>query len=314
MANLLMQYSGGTFYLPIITAKSPFFIFSQMVNQSQQQNTSSSLALFSASECIAWRTVFGMEAAATMTLNALAIIVYLKERSLRKSSIYLVINLAVADMFVGASVFIECWILGGDCDWTINLFSDRFKSLFFALLNVFPMASLVNLAAISLERTHATFRPFNHRFIKKKVFGAAVVIVWITAGLISTSVALIGVLQLLTFSELWYISDMAFMSISLFCLLIVVVSYSSMAKTIVCGTQPNRHGVTSRERKLTKTLFIATVASLLLTLPDTILHILDRAESSISTMISPRTRFRIHFSFNFLFFCKLSCQSSSLYI
>ena len=55
---------------------------------------------FSSSECIAWLTMFGIETAAIVALNVLTIIVYLKERRLRKRSMYLVINQAVADIFV----------------------------------------------------------------------------------------------------------------------------------------------------------------------------------------------------------------------
>ena len=68
-----------------------------MAYHSQQQNTTSSFVMLSVSECIAWLTVFGMEAVVIVTLNVLTIIVYLKERSLRKRSMYLVINQAVAD-------------------------------------------------------------------------------------------------------------------------------------------------------------------------------------------------------------------------
>ena len=42
------------------------------------------------------------------------------------------------------------------------------------LIAYFPTVSVTNLAAISLERMHATSRPFKHRLVKKKVFGAAV--------------------------------------------------------------------------------------------------------------------------------------------
>ena len=46
-----------------------------------------------------------------------------------------------------------------------------------------PLASMTNLAAIYLERTHATFRPFKHRLVKNKIFGVAVAAVWITTAL-----------------------------------------------------------------------------------------------------------------------------------
>ena len=142
-----------------------------MANHSQQQiETSSNSTSTCSSECIAWLTAFGIEAAAIVMLNALTIIVYLKERSLRKRSMYLVINQAFADMFTGVSFFILSpirlyqWGL-----WTINPpLSDELIFLMFALGYVSPAASLINRGAISLERTHATFRPFKHRLLKKK--------------------------------------------------------------------------------------------------------------------------------------------------
>ena len=84
------------------------FSCSQMANHSRQPNTT--LALFSPFECMSRLTVFGIEAVAMVTLNALEIIIYLKERSLRKRDRYLVINQAVADMFVGGYVIFECWL------------------------------------------------------------------------------------------------------------------------------------------------------------------------------------------------------------
>ena len=73
-----------------------------MSNHSQKLNLTSSSALFTPgkSEYIAWLTVLGIEALAMVTLNALVIITYLRERSLRKRSMYLVINQAVADMLL----------------------------------------------------------------------------------------------------------------------------------------------------------------------------------------------------------------------
>ena len=98
-----------------------FFFFFQMVKHSRQEGKNLSFALFSSSECIAWLTLFGMESVAIVMLNALIIIVYLKVRSLRKRSMYLVINQVVADMFVGGCVITRFCFLGKRCKfWTIN--------------------------------------------------------------------------------------------------------------------------------------------------------------------------------------------------
>ena len=276
-----------------------------MSNHSQQQNTTLSSALFTPSECIAWLTVFGIEAVAMVTLNALVMITYLRERSLRKRSMYLVINQAVADMFFGGLVIIPCWVLGSRCDfWAINSVSS--SNAFFALIiafDFFSLASLLNLTAISLDRTHATFRPFKHRLIKKKIFGLVVVAVWIAAGLFTTS----SVFSVLNFLDEFSTSNfkrilLPYFSSFLFCPLIILVSYSSIAIKIVCGNQPHHHGATDRERKLTKTLFIVTVVSLLLTLPYVIFWILYLVSFHPVITLSFQAWFRLRLSFFFLFF------------
>ena len=110
-----------------------------MANHSQQQNETLSFSLFSAPECVALVTVYGIEAVAIVMLNALTIIVCLKERSLCKRSMYLVINQAVADMFVGASLIYVYLLRGHMCElWTINLFRQSVRPLLDVLWTVSP--------------------------------------------------------------------------------------------------------------------------------------------------------------------------------
>ena len=236
-----------------------------MGNRSQQQNTTSPLKLIPSSECIAWLTVYGIEAVAIVTLNALTVIVYLKERSLRKRSMYLIISLTIADIFIGVLLILHDWLLGSYCNfWTSDLTVPS-QIVIIALFRLFPLASVTNLAAISLERTHATFRPFVHRVVKKKIFGAAVVAAWIIAGLTSfISVFQVYLNSVLEHSHLFFIS---YLSIYSLCLFVILIAYTSIAVRIMFGNQTDHHGARNRERKLTKTLFIATVTSILLTLP-----------------------------------------------
>ena len=112
------------------------------------------------------------------------------------------------------------------------------------------------MAIIALERAYATFRPFKHRVLKKRVYGLLIVFFWVSTAL-GTSVYLKypeGVLYFMT-------------AFGLFFLLIICVSYSSIVIKVRCGAQPQHHGAASRERKLTVTLLIVTVASLLVYLP-----------------------------------------------
>ena len=51
--------------------------------------------------CITWLAVFLTMSVAIVTVNLLSIILFIKNRSLRTRAMYLVINLTIADMFVG---------------------------------------------------------------------------------------------------------------------------------------------------------------------------------------------------------------------
>ena len=121
-----------------------------MANCSQKQNTTLSPKLISLSDCFAWLTVYGIEAVAIITLNVLTAVIYLKKRSLRKSGMYLVITLAVADIFTGGLLIFDDWFLGCDCNfWTSDL-NRSSNFVITALFRFFPLASVTNLAAIAL--------------------------------------------------------------------------------------------------------------------------------------------------------------------
>ncbi|XP_074634157.1 5-hydroxytryptamine receptor 1B-like [Acropora palmata] len=278
-----------------------------MGNCSQEENMTLSLKFISLPECVAWLTVYGIEAVAIVMLNALTTIIYLKERSLRKPSMYLVINLAITDILIGGLLILHAWFLGSDCNfWTSDL-NELCNLVIVALFRFFPLASATNLAAISLERTHAIFRPFAHRLVKKKIFGAAVVAVWTIAGLTSTiSVFNVYLDSVLESSHFFY---MSYLSIYSLCLFVILVSYTSIAVRIMCGNQPHHHGASNRERKLTKTLFIATVASILPTLPYVIRWFLPTLSHPLPTN---STWFQLSELSNFLF-CANSLINPVLY-
>ena len=219
--------------------------------------------MLSLSECIPWMTVGLAESVAIVTLNLCTIIVFITNRNLRKRSMYLVINLAVIDMFVGGcNVFDLFYWAAKSC----NLFewhSIEYGTYVFtqALVVLFSIGSLTNITSIALERVHATFFPFKHRVLKKWVYGLIIAVVWVTCGLLSTYSTL-----LFLFVEIQYNIYTRFTFISI-CLVIICVSYASIVIKVRCGAQPRHHGATLRERKLTMTLLIVTVVSLLLYLP-----------------------------------------------
>ncbi|XP_068682862.1 adenosine receptor A3-like [Montipora foliosa] len=219
---------------------------------------------FSPSECIAWLIVLCTVGIAILTVNSLAVIVYLKEPRLRKPSMYLVISLAVADICVGViTLSIDVFNIGRKFSLWEYYLSPAGDSILLAVLLLFPAASVTNLAVISLERMHATFRPFKHRLLTKWIFGASVGFVWLTAVLNS---AFMYLYVLFTLGREFY----QYLSLFACCFSIIVISYMSIVAKMYCGTHPHHNGAVSRERKLTKTLFIVTAVSLALVLPYTV--------------------------------------------
>ena len=231
-------------------------------------------------ECVTWLAVGLTECVAIVTLNIITIVVFIKNRNLRKRSTYLVINLAVADMLVGGFATHDLFYgVGSHCNvWKYRLIAPWADYFLFPLLRFFPLSSLTNIAAISVERLHVTLRPFRHRLITKWVYALIIAVVWVTAVLLS--IALTVLLQLKGLSYFHYCWN----SFNAICLLVICISYASIIIKVRCGAQPQHHGAASRERKLTMTLLIVTVVSLLLYLPDNIFYFLAYTTDVIKSM------------------------------
>ena len=251
-----------------------------------------SFEMLSLSECIPWMTVGLAESVAIVTLNLCTIIVLMRNRNLRKRSTYLMINLAVIDMFVGGCVVFDLfYLVGVFCNLWEWHFTEYWASFFIQILFLFPIGSLTNITSIALERVHATFFPFRHHVLKKWVYGLIIAVVWVTSGL--TSVVFFALLDLFEEIQYAFYSDLTFMSI---CLFIICISYTSIVIKVRCGAQPQHHGAASRERKLTMTLLIVTVVSLLLYLPYVLFFFVF-----FSNKLDISRSERIHFNYALLF-------------
>ena len=252
--------------------------------------------MFSLSECIPWITVGLAESVAIVTVNLIAIIVFIKNRKLRKRGTYLMINLAVVDMLAGGSAGINLFYFAGNyyCNlWKWYSYEDWEYYIVFTVESLFPVASLINITAIALERFHATFSPHRYRVLKKWKYAIIIVVVWITAGLLH-----LAKIVLIKFSESSYSTRLQ-NSYILFFLLIICISYTRIVIQVRGGAQSRHHGAVSKERKLTTTLLIATVMSLLFYLPDIIFHVVDLANSNLKLV---STYARLHGVLNFLYY------------
>ena len=226
----------------------------------------------SSTECSTWFAVYLTITVAIVAVNLHSMTLFVKNSNLHTRAMYLVINLTVADMFVGgiATVFIVFHFLLNGCEMRFR--SKQFLAaqewqpfLVIVMIDIWlSLTSVTGITVISLDRMYATFRPFKHRNIKKWAYGVIIAGVWTL-----TAMILIPFQQRQLVFPLYLWRSYCFL-----CLIVIGVSYTSIALKFWCGTRPPSHDAANRQRKLTVTLFIMTIVSLLLWLPDIILTFL----------------------------------------
>ena len=211
-----------------------------------------------------WSFYFGLLATVIGVGNLLTIWIFLKQR-LRKRAHFLLISLAVADLLVGLlTVPLYIAINTALCFGRPYLLG---RSVF-ELTDIFTgIASISTLAAISLERMYAIGWPFRHRTLNVRVSIFAIAIPWILAA-IFTSIRLLLYFSILTLKDFLH-CFILFLSTPLVVMCIAYFVVWKKQKTMMGNWN---HAV--REKRLAKTLFIITAASLLTWLPFQILNLL----------------------------------------
>ena len=264
--------------------------------------------MLSLAECSTWYAVFFTINVAVVAVNLLSIVLFIKNSTLRTRSMYLVINLTVADMFVGgtATFAIALLFLLYGCEvgnlFFIFIVERDWPPILFVLTVTevwLPFTSVAGIAVISLDRMHATFRPFRHRNMKKWAYGVTIAGVWILTAMMLIPFPLTRFYWNL--NQQWQLLFPLYLwrSYCFLCLAVICVSYTSIALKFWCGTRPPSHGAANRQRKLTVTLFIMTIVSLLLWLPF-VVHTLVLGSVLVRFSFLTHLRWRLSFSLLYL--------------
>ena len=130
-----------------------------------------------------WFAVLIIESVAIVTINAITLVAFAKHRRLRSRSTYLIINLTVADLLVGAvtgPLSISHLSKIPEIAETKYTFSWG-AFILWTLSNIFPIAAQVNLSLIALERLHATVYPFRHCEIGSEAYFKVITGTWLIA-------------------------------------------------------------------------------------------------------------------------------------
>ena len=205
----------------------------------------------------AWTEVFISEFIVMAIINVFTLVAFARNRHLRKRTTYLIINLTVADLLVGAvsgpvGAFDRHLGHGHGSSW---------QTFIIVTSNLlFPLASQANLSLISLERLHATLFPFRHCLIEKWLYFKVIIGSWMITLFLASMMSVLEELDLVLI--LYSYACYTFLT-----LLIITVSYAIIVIKVRSNPPPQHFSAVALERKLSVTLSIVTVVSILSILP-----------------------------------------------
>ena len=201
--------------------------------------------------------------------NLLTIIIFAKNKNIRKNYLLLVVNMAFADLFLGAFILpvyiysvgyqFHLWTTFVGNSWTNKLISISRMFVDTAL----SQASLVSAVFITCERFYAIRWPFKHRTLSTQAYRIAIFSVWVLAFLISATV---------TGSYLLFSNKYTMFFWGPYTLILILITcgcnigiWKKFQTEIVAASHKNSRD--SQNKRLTKTLLIVSGLTLLAWLP-----------------------------------------------
>ena len=201
-----------------------------------------------------WLTQFIM----VFIINAFTLVVFARSRHLRRRNTNLIMNLTMADLLIAAVSGPEAILF-----FKRNARPKKgFGVLYSIISDMCWIASLGNLALISLERLHATLDPFRHCLIGKRIYYKIIIFSWLGA------LTLACVLHIIRLNNLVLADRYPWIIYVVLTLAVLTTSYVIILSKFITKPHVQQLGsVISAERKLSVTLFIVSAASILTLLP-----------------------------------------------
>ena len=183
--------------------------------------------------------------------NLLTLVPFAVTKPLRRKSLFLVLNMAFADLMLGAFTLpFYIFVVGG------------FDGMFL-------LGSYILAASISCERFYAVFWPFKHRSLSTRTYRIAIFLLWSSAVLLSTLMTLLNVSS--SFKSALYVFIPVVLGLTIIVCVCNIAIWRSFQHESVASQ--HRNGA-SRNRRLTKTLLLVSFLALVCWLPIIIMNIL----------------------------------------
>ena len=218
-----------------------------------------------------WTTCFGAMAFLIVVGNSLTIATLLKKKFRRRPH-FLLTSLAFADLLVGFATML--FPIGYNV-------SHHSVALLIArnTLDVFAgQSSIFHLAVISLERLHATLRPFRHRQLSLKAYCVVIATPWFLSLSVTILILMLNWILLMP-------SGVFIMIILITPLLITCFSYLAILRKRRMSHENVRSFRQNQEARFSRTIFLVTAASFITWMPFLYLQIAAR----VLPVVTPRS-------------------------
>ena len=153
--------------------------YTSVADTSLENATGLSMAVLSKAEGIAWCSAFILLSVFIVVGNLLTIVLFARNKTLCKESLLLVINMAFADLMMGAlTLLFDIRSLGANFHlWIIS--ANMPLDYFFSIIRTVPIVATLNsAAAISGERFYTIYWPFKHRTLTMRAYRIVICTVW----------------------------------------------------------------------------------------------------------------------------------------
>ena len=239
------------------------------VNESLKNTSEFAKRFPSKSEGIALCSVFMLSSVLIIAGSLLALVLFAVNKTLRRKSLFLVMNMAFADLMLGTfSVPFYIYFVGDAYQlWTAKF--GLHLMVFRCIDTMFLFGSYLSAAFISCERFYAVYWPFHHRSLSTRTYYITIFILWILAVFLSSILTLLDVFS--SFESAFYVAVYVQWCLTIIVCVCNIGIWRNSKHGRFTSQQQNR---ASRSKRLTKTLLFVSMLALITWLPLLIINIL----------------------------------------
>lgn len=231
-------------------------------------NTSSLSAgnIPSSTEGIVLLSTFVLEAVLIVVGNSLTIVFFAFDRKIRKKSLFLVINMAFADVVLGAlclPLYLYVWVGPSYQLWHVaHKIQAPLLTFWDVSDTIFSQASLISAVFISCERFFAVYWPLRQRTLSMRAYRIVIAMVWSLAVLVYIVHYLVSHLKNIRAAVFsWMVFPLIFLFIVCGCNFSI---WRKFKQRNIASQQQNR---ASQNKRLTNTLLFVSAIAVLSWLP-----------------------------------------------